>query len=74
MIKKPVRMCILCRTRLCKSDLVRLQYQHQKIINYSYESRSFYACKDCAVLNSQVLKKTKKMFQNNNITLDYTVY
>jgi len=46
-VKKPVRMCIVCRTRDLQKNLIRLQCDNQKLISFKGIGRSFYVCKDC---------------------------
>jgi predicted RNA-binding protein YlxR (DUF448 family) len=72
MKKIPIRMCILCRNRLSRESLLRLQYREHEIINYTYEARSFYLCNNCVDNSSKILKRLKNMFKQNNIILNFT--
>jgi len=73
MKNKPIRMCILCKDRLEKNKLLRLQYINQEIINYTYESRSFYLCYKCTNDNNRLYGRVKKMFKQSNIKLKFTI-
>ena len=46
-VKKPVRMCVVCRNRFLQSELFRLQCENQKLISFKGAGRSFYVCKKC---------------------------
>ncbi|WP_104722051.1 YlxR family protein [Helicobacter mesocricetorum] len=46
-MSNPVRMCIVCRGRFLKSQLICLQYKEEKLIKFSGVGRSFYVCRDC---------------------------
>lgn len=54
----PVRMCIICKSRLLKSNLFRYQINQGKITTFSGSGRSFYICATC--LDKE--KKLKKIF------------
>lgn len=43
----PIRMCISCRTRESRQELIRLQKDHSNLIRYSGRGRSFYLCTKC---------------------------
>jgi len=45
---KPIRMCISCREKFLRTDLIRLQVEDENIILHSGVKRSFYLCKTCA--------------------------
>ncbi len=47
LMSNPVRMCIVCRGRFLKSQLIRLQYKEGELIKFSGVGRSFYVCRDC---------------------------
>lgn len=64
--KAPIRMCIHCKERFNKYDLLRFQCNNQTIIKFSGVGRSFYICKSCiydkniGVSIAKVCKKSKK--------------
>ena len=62
-MSNPVRMCIVCRNRFLKSQLIRLQYKEGKLIKFSGAGRSFYVCRDCLDSNRIVdcITKTCKI-------------
>jgi predicted RNA-binding protein YlxR (DUF448 family) len=69
-IKKPIRMCILCRNRFEQSSLLRLQVNNGKIVAFTKEGRSFYLCKKCLSHDSEKLIKLlngKLKFKNKTI-------
>ncbi len=43
----PIRMCISCRKRESRQELIRLQKDHSNLIRYSGMGRSFYLCTEC---------------------------
>jgi predicted RNA-binding protein YlxR (DUF448 family) len=57
-MKKPIRMCIVCRERLLQEDLIRLQCKNSKLLEYSKVGRSFYLCKNCLENNNNRLSKS----------------
>ncbi len=46
-LKRPLRMCIICRARLEKEKLLRLKCKDKKLIKYDNSGRSFYLCYSC---------------------------
>lgn len=50
----PIRMCIICKSRLLKSSLFRYQIKQGKITTFLGSGRSFYICLSC-------LDKEKKL-------------
>ncbi len=47
-VKKPVRMCVVCRNRFFQNELFRLQCGGNKeLITFRGTGRSFYVCKEC---------------------------
>lgn len=46
-LKKPIRMCIVCRSREEKNSMLRLQCKDSKLLNYDGFGRSFYMCSGC---------------------------
>ncbi|RXJ99268.1 hypothetical protein CRU98_07870 [Arcobacter sp. CECT 8986] len=65
-LKRPLRMCIVCRARLEKKELLRLKCEDKKLIKYDNKGRSFYLCYSCTnhlndgKLNSKENKKIQK--------------
>lgn len=66
-------MCIVCRGRLPKDELLRLQYKNQEIINFTYDARSFYLCFKCVDSLPKVTNRIKKIFKQDNIKLNFTI-
>jgi predicted RNA-binding protein YlxR (DUF448 family) len=65
-LEKPVRMCITCRERLGKSELLRLQCQNKKLVLFTGNGRSFYICHECVKFgiktqNNQTKRLEKKI-------------
>lgn len=58
-LKKPLRMCIVCRDRLYKEHLLRLKNDDKKLVLYNDYGRSFYICKEC--INKTLEAETKKV-------------
>ncbi len=57
---KPVRMCVSCRERHEKDDLIRLSISNNEIIvdnEKAYNSRAIYVCKNEKCISN--LKKNK---------------
>jgi len=50
-----VRMCVVCRQRINRDEMLRLQCQDENIIKFSGHGRSFYLCKNC--INDKKLGK-----------------
>lgn len=46
-LKKPLRMCVVCRSKLEKTSLLRLKCKDKKLIQYDGIGRSFYICYNC---------------------------
>ncbi|NLU33486.1 MAG: DUF448 domain-containing protein [Wolinella succinogenes] len=70
----PIRMCVHCKGRFSKHDLLRLQYIQNSLIPYTGNGRSFYLCKGCIeqekVLDSlcrvgKIDKKEKETIRNS---------
>lgn len=69
-IKKPIRMCILCRQRFEQNLLLRFQVNNEKIIEFTQRGRSFYICEECLRHDSEKLIKLLNMklrLKNKNI-------
>lgn len=63
-LKKPLRMCVLCRARLEKNSLERLKCENKKLVSFNGYGRSFYICKSCIDLafnSKKDLKRLEKM-------------
>lgn len=63
-LKKPLRMCVLCRSRLEKNNLIRLKCKDKKLVSFDGNGRSFYICKSCIDLafnSSKDLKRLERM-------------
>jgi predicted RNA-binding protein YlxR (DUF448 family) len=69
-LKKPIRMCIICRGRFEQNTLTRFQVNRGKIIPFLKIGRSSYICDDCMsednkkivrVMNSKFKFKYKKL-------------
>ena len=58
-LKKPLRMCIVCRARLNKENLLRLKCENKKLVSFDGYGRSFYICKTC--LDENLEKNTKRL-------------
>ncbi|AXX91333.1 hypothetical protein CPU12_03380 [Malaciobacter molluscorum LMG 25693] len=65
-LKRPLRMCIVCKARLEKKELLRLKCEDKKLKKYDDTGRSFYLCYSCTnhlnsdKLNSKENKKIQK--------------
>ncbi len=46
-IKKPIRMCVVCRKRFFQNELIRMQCINNELIPFTGSGRSFYVCKEC---------------------------
>lgn len=67
-------MCIVCRGRFLKSQLIRLQYKEKKLIKFSGIGRSFYVCGncidekravDCIIKTCKIDKQLKEILKNS---------
>ena len=45
--RKPVRMCVICRTRFFQKDLIRLKVRDGRLALFDGFGRSFYLCGNC---------------------------
>lgn len=61
-LKKPIRMCIVCRSKNEKAFLLRLQCKDSKLKSFDGFGRSFYMCEECQnkVLNDIETKRIEK--------------
>ncbi len=57
MINKPIRMCIVCKSKIEQKNLIKLQCKDKKIIKSREIGRSFYICQDCIKLDEEKLIK-----------------
>ena len=57
-MSKPVRMCIVCKERCLKAELIRLQCKNGALSLYSGNGRSFYICTSCLNKNNKKLLKS----------------
>jgi predicted RNA-binding protein YlxR (DUF448 family) len=57
---KPIRMCIACRNRFYKENLIRLQCAEGEIHCYKNSGRSFYLCDNCLDTNKSIKALSKK--------------
>jgi predicted RNA-binding protein YlxR (DUF448 family) len=65
----PVRMCIVCKSRLTKKSLRRFQIREGALRTFEKSGRSFYICEVCLSKNQQnVIKTINKKY---NLTLSY---
>ncbi|RDU74605.1 DUF448 domain-containing protein [Helicobacter anseris] len=44
---KPIRMCVVCRTRFIQRELIRLKVLNEKLVFFDGFGRSIYLCVDC---------------------------
>ena len=63
-MSQPIRMCIVCRNRYEKAELLRLQ-KGQDITHFSGVGRSFYLCKACLQQPNIDIKITKRFHLNS---------
>ena len=48
-------MCVVCRTRIDREEMLRMQCKKQDILTFCGIGRSFYICKNC--INDKKLDK-----------------
>jgi predicted RNA-binding protein YlxR (DUF448 family) len=65
----PVRMCVVCKSRLIKKYLHRFQIKNGILRMFEKDGRSFYICEVCLNGNQQKLIKT--INQKYSLTLSY---
>ncbi|MDR0580453.1 MAG: DUF448 domain-containing protein [Campylobacteraceae bacterium] len=63
----PVRMCIVCKSRLTKESLHRFQIKDGILKMFEKSGRSFYICEAC--LNKNQHKIIKTINKKYNLTL-----
>ncbi len=56
-LKKPIRMCIICRERFSQNFLYRFQKIDESIVLYKELGRSFYICENCIKHKENKIKK-----------------
>jgi predicted RNA-binding protein YlxR (DUF448 family) len=68
-------MCIVCRCRLEKENLLRLQCKDKKLVSFIGNGRSFYLCKTCLDdnLESGRKKLEKSLFKECKNKDEYIV-
>ena len=72
---KPTRMCVACRQRFFKQDLIRLSKSNQTVeidYNKKNDSRAIYVCKNDDCINK--LKKTKAILRIFSVDVDEKFY
>jgi predicted RNA-binding protein YlxR (DUF448 family) len=63
----PIRMCIVCKSRLDQKSLCRLQIKEGVLKPFCKNGRSFYICKVCIDGNQQKLIRTLNSKYSLNI-------
>lgn len=58
---QPIRMCITCRTRYPKRELIRLKEDDKKLVQHNGTGRSLYICSTC-LENEKKIKGLMKRF------------
>ncbi|MBL0686959.1 MAG: DUF448 domain-containing protein [Sulfurospirillum sp.] len=66
-MKKPIRMCIICRGRYEQNRLIRFQLCNGKLVKFSHVGRSSYICTECILLEEKRLVK----IMNSKFKLKY---
>jgi len=56
-VKKPIRMCIVCKKRVYQKNLIRLQCSEGELKEFSHQGRSFYICQECLKKDDKKLLK-----------------
>ncbi len=59
-LKKPLRMCIVCKRRFFQNELNRLQCKNNKLTFFSGVGRSFYVCGSC-INDKKLIKYISKL-------------
>lgn len=75
-LEKPIRTCVVCRNKLTKDNLIRLQCKDYKLINFDGVGRSFYICKECqekALLDVEIKRIEKALFKQCKKKDEYLV-
>lgn len=66
---KPIRMCVICRSRFFQSELYRFASINGEIIKNPSNARSFYVCDECIRKDEKYIKKILLKFCKNSINL-----
>lgn len=56
-MSNPIRMCIICKSRLLQKELQRVQIKEGQLIEFTKIGRSFYLCTPCVMKNEKKLIK-----------------
>lgn len=75
-LKKPIRMCIVCRSKEEKNSMLRLQCKDSKLISFDGFGRSFYMCKECqnkALENIEIKRIEKTLYRECKNKDEYIV-
>lgn len=59
---QPIRMCVLCKTRLFQHELARFANVDGKMIRNPKNVRTFYLCKNCLNKDEKILQKALMRF------------
>ncbi len=57
-VKKPIRMCIVCKKRFSQDLLIRLQCIDKNIVFFTGFGRSFYICQECIKKDEKKIVKS----------------
>ncbi|NQY20658.1 MAG: DUF448 domain-containing protein [Campylobacteraceae bacterium] len=60
-LKKSLRTCIVCRSKLEKAYLLRLRCENKKLVPYQNYGRSFYICNQCLDESFGVTNETENL-------------
>lgn len=63
-IEKPIRMCVACRGKFNKDELLRLQCIDKNLIQYDGTGRSFYLCDVCCDDTKRVINSIYRQCKN----------
>ncbi len=63
-ITKPIRMCVSCRVRFPKTNLLRLQCIDKKLSQFDGIGRSFYLCSQCCDDTKRVVNSIYRQCKN----------
>ena len=78
-VKKPIRMCVVCKKRDLQENLIRLQCKENNLTYFSGIGRSFYVCYNCIntkkFINfiSKVCKITKEEAKNKIFHFPFSI-
>jgi len=67
-LKKILRTCIFCRSKIEQKELLRFVYQNGSLLYYNKFGRSFYLCEPCTIklkddLSIKDSKRLEKVLQ-----------